>query len=50
MIEAFNSDIDIHTLTASQVFGVALEDVTKEMRYQAKAVNFGILYGQTPLG
>lgn len=50
MIEAFNSDIDIHTLTASQVFGVALEDVTKEMRYQAKAVNFGILYGQTPHG
>jgi DNA polymerase-1 len=50
MIEAFNSDIDIHTLTASQVFGVALEDVTKDMRYQAKAVNFGILYGQTPHG
>jgi DNA polymerase-1 len=50
MIEAFNSDIDIHTLTASQVFGVPLEDVTKDMRYQAKAVNFGILYGQTPHG
>jgi len=50
MIEAFNSDVDIHTLTASQVFGVALEDVTKEMRYAAKAVNFGILYGQTPHG
>jgi DNA polymerase-1 len=50
MIEAFNSDTDIHTLTASQVFGVALEDVTKDMRYQAKAVNFGILYGQTPHG
>ena len=50
MIEAFNSDIDIHVLTASQVFGVALEDVTKDMRYQAKAVNFGILYGQTPHG
>ncbi|MEM6997576.1 MAG: DNA polymerase I [Patescibacteria group bacterium] len=46
MIEAFNSDIDIHTLTASQVFGVALEDVSKEQRYSAKAVNFGILYGQ----
>ncbi len=50
MIEAFNSGIDIHTLTASQVFGTALEDVTKDMRYQAKAVNFGILYGQTPHG
>lgn len=46
MIEAFNSDADIHTLTASQVFGVALEDVTREMRYDAKTVNFGILYGQ----
>ncbi len=50
MIEAFNSDMDIHVLTASQVFGVALEDVTKEQRYAAKAVNFGILYGQTPHG
>lgn len=50
MIEAFNNSQDIHVLTASQVFGVALEDVTKEMRYQAKAVNFGILYGQTPHG
>lgn len=50
MVEAFNSGIDIHTLTASQVFGVALEDVTKEQRYAAKAVNFGILYGQTPHG
>ncbi|MCA9348781.1 DNA polymerase I [Candidatus Saccharibacteria bacterium] len=46
MVEAFNSDEDIHTLTASQVFGVALEDVTREMRYDAKTVNFGILYGQ----
>jgi DNA polymerase-1 len=50
MVEAFNSGIDIHTLTASQVFGLALEDVTKEQRYAAKAVNFGILYGQTPHG
>jgi DNA polymerase-1 len=46
MIEAFNNDEDIHVLTASQVAGIAPEDVTKEMRYQAKAVNFGILYGQ----
>lgn len=50
MVEAFNNDVDVHTLTASQVFGIALEDVTKEMRYAAKAVNFGILYGQTPHG
>lgn len=50
LVEAFNSGIDVHTLTASQVFGVPLEDVTKDMRYKAKAVNFGILYGQTPHG
>ena len=46
MVEAFNSDIDIHSLTASQVFHIPLEEVTPEMRYSAKAVNFGILYGQ----
>ena len=46
MIEAFNSDIDIHSLTASQVFQVPIEKVTKDMRYSAKTVNFGILYGQ----
>jgi DNA polymerase-1 len=46
MIEAFNNDEDIHTLTASQVAGIAPEDVSKDMRYKAKAVNFGILYGQ----
>lgn len=46
MIEAFNNDEDIHILTASQIAGIAPEDVTKEMRYRAKAVNFGILYGQ----
>ncbi len=46
MIEAFNNNEDIHVLTASQIAGVAPEDVTKDMRYKAKAVNFGILYGQ----
>jgi DNA polymerase-1 len=45
MIEAFNSGRDIHTSTASTVFGVAPEDVTPLMRKRAKAVNFGILYG-----
>ena len=45
MIEAFINNVDIHTLTASQVFGVALDDVTPEMRKKAKAVNFGIVYG-----
>lgn len=46
MIEAFNNDRDIHTETAALIQGVAPEDVTKDMRYAAKAVNFGILYGQ----
>ncbi len=46
MIEAFNNDDDIHILTAAAVAGVKPSEVTKEMRYRAKAVNFGILYGQ----
>ncbi len=45
MIDAFRKGEDIHTVTASQVFGVAPEDVTHEMRRRAKAVNFGIVYG-----
>lgn len=45
MISAFNSDVDIHTVTASQVFGMPLEMVTPLMRTRAKAVNFGIVYG-----
>ena len=45
MIEAFQSGEDIHTITASQVFGVAPSDVTPAMRRAAKAVNFGIVYG-----
>lgn len=45
MIAAFNSGTDIHTMTASQVFGVAPENVTKDLRLRAKAVNFGIIYG-----
>ncbi|MEK7621355.1 MAG: DNA polymerase, partial [Patescibacteria group bacterium] len=50
MIEAFNSDQDIHVLTAAAVVDIKPEEVTKEMRYKAKAVNFGILYGQGPHG
>jgi DNA-directed DNA polymerase len=50
LMEAFNSGVDIHTLTASKVFDVPVEDVTKEMRYKAKAVNFGIIYGQSKYG
>ena len=45
MIEAFKSGEDIHTSTASKVFGVEPEDVTIELRKRAKAVNFGIVYG-----
>ncbi len=45
MINAFNNGDDIHSITASQVFGMPLEIVTKEMRSRAKAVNFGIVYG-----
>lgn len=50
LVEAFQSGEDIHQLTASLVFDVPLADVTKEMRYRAKAVNFGIIYGQTAFG
>ncbi len=45
MVETFRSGGDIHTTTASQVFGVAPENVTSQMRKSAKAVNFGIVYG-----
>jgi DNA polymerase-1 len=43
--QAFKDKVDIHALTASQVFGVPLEEVSPEIRRQAKAVNFGIIYG-----
>lgn len=46
LIQAFNNQEDIHSYTASLVFGVPLVEVTPTMRYQAKAVNFGILYGK----
>jgi len=50
MCEAFRTGKDIHTATAAKVFGVAEKDVTKEMRYKAKSVNFGIIYGQGAFG
>ena len=50
LINAFNSGIDVHTITASKVFEVPINEVTKEMRYKAKAVNFGIVYGQSKYG
>ena len=48
MIDGFRSGEDIHTITASQVFGVSPEEVTPLMRRSAKAVNFGIVYGISP--
>ncbi|UOX35371.1 DNA polymerase I [Flavobacterium sediminilitoris] len=50
MIEAFKNGEDIHRSTASKVFNVALEDVTKEQRSNAKTVNFGIIYGVSAFG
>jgi DNA polymerase I len=50
MCQAFKEKKDIHTATAAKVFGVEEKDVTKEMRYKAKSVNFGIIYGQGAFG
>lgn len=50
MLEAFRQGLDIHTATAAKVFGVQLDDVTKEMRRSAKTVNFGIVYGISAFG
>ena len=50
MTEAFNKGIDIHSTTASKVFGVELNEVTQEMRRRAKMVNFGIIYGISAFG
>ena len=48
--EAFHSDLDIHAFVAAEVHGVGIDDVDRDMRRQAKAVNFGIIYGLTPFG
>nr|BFD61996.1 DNA polymerase I [Bdellovibrio sp. HM001] len=50
MCKAFADDLDIHAATASEVFGVPLKEVTSEQRRSAKAVNFGIAYGQGAFG
>ncbi len=50
MCEAFKLGKDIHTATAAKVFGVPENEVSKEMRYKAKSVNFGIIYGQGAFG
>ncbi|MBI2592302.1 DNA polymerase I [Candidatus Saccharibacteria bacterium] len=50
MLDAFNKDEDIHIQTAALILGIPASKVTKEQRYAAKAVNFGIMYGQGPHG
>ncbi|MCD2423992.1 DNA polymerase I [Niabella pedocola] len=50
MVNAFKQGTDIHTATASKVFNVEMDAVTKEMRYKSKSVNFGIIYGQGAFG
>lgn len=50
MLEAFNKGIDIHTATAAKVYGIAIEEVDSTQRRNAKAVNFGIIYGQSAFG
>ena len=50
LINAFNNNIDIHSLTASEVFNVDIQNITSEMRRTAKAVNFGIIYGISEYG
>lgn len=48
MIDDFNGDIDIHTKTASDVYGIPMDEVTKNQRRDAKVINFGVLYGMGP--
>lgn len=50
LVRAFENDLDIHAATASEIFEVSLKDVTPDMRRKAKAVNFGLAYGQSAFG
>jgi len=50
LIDAFNSGADVHVHTASVIFNTSISEVTPEMRHRAKAVNFGVLYGQQAFG
>jgi DNA polymerase-1 len=50
LLDAFINKLDIHTATAAKVYDVAISGVTKDMRYKAKSVNFGIIYGQGAFG
>ncbi len=50
LIDDFNHNVDIHTKTASEVYGIPMDEVTKSQRRNAKVINFGILYGMSPHG
>jgi len=50
LIKDFSGAVDIHTKTASEVYGVPIDDVTKDQRRAAKVINFGVLYGMSPHG
>jgi DNA polymerase-1 len=50
MLEAFKKNLDIHKQTAAEIFGIPLDQVTKDQRNGAKAINFGLMYGQTSFG
>ena len=50
LTHAFNNNLDVHSATASEVFGVSLEDVTQDHRRSAKAINFGLMYGMSAFG
>ncbi len=50
LVEDFNGNLDIHTKTASDAYGIPMEEVTKDQRRAAKVINFGVLYGMSPHG
>ncbi len=50
LINDFNGDVDVHTKTASEVYGIPMDEVTKTQRRAAKVINFGVLYGMSPHG
>ncbi len=50
LLEAFNNDVDVHSATASMMFNVSLDEVTKDHRRNAKAINFGLIYGMSAFG